>query len=116
MDSQELSFCPPLDYGGPVDLPKRNKGVDWLNKSIWEHFRTLVSEFPQNLALDDGKNQLSYLQVEARVIKLVAGLNGLDSDRPVAIVLPYSVYYPMAMLACLAAGIPYLPFDSHIPS
>ncbi len=112
---QPLGFVPPLDFGGPVALPKMQLGSDWLEKSVWEHFQVQVAAFPTKVAVSDGSTQLTYWELEEGARKLRQGLSGLDPTRPIALLLPNSVYFPMSMLACLAAGIPYLPIDIHTP-
>jgi acyl-coenzyme A synthetase/AMP-(fatty) acid ligase len=113
---QPLNFVPPLDFGGPVALPKMQVDADWLEKSVWEHFQAQVAAFPNKVAVSDGTKQLTYLELEEGARKLWQGLAGLDPSLPVALLLPNSVYFPMSMLACLAAGIPYLPLDMHTPA
>jgi acyl-coenzyme A synthetase/AMP-(fatty) acid ligase/acyl carrier protein len=112
---QPLGFVPPLDFGGPVALPKTQLGSDWLEKSVWEHFQVQVAAFPTKVAVSDGSTQFTYLELEEGARKLWQGLSGLDPTRPIALLLPNSVYFPMSMLACLAAGIPYLPLEIHTP-
>ncbi|HEY0107322.1 MAG TPA: non-ribosomal peptide synthetase, partial [Rhizomicrobium sp.] len=68
------------------------------------------------IAVDDGAAALSYGDVLAAAAALAHRLvRDTAPDAPVGILLPSSVDFPVAMLACLAAGRMFVPLDLHYP-
>jgi non-ribosomal peptide synthetase component F/thioesterase domain-containing protein/acyl carrier protein len=107
----------PLDWNGPTGRIFIEFGDDDLDRSIIDHFEHVARRHRDRIALTDLRTSVSFAQ-------LWDGLSGLAEtitaqSRPgelVAILLPPNPMFPLAMLACLAAGRPFLALDPHYPS
>jgi non-ribosomal peptide synthetase component F/thioesterase domain-containing protein/acyl carrier protein len=107
----------PLDWNGPTDRTFLEFGDDDLDRSIIDHFERVARRHPDRVAITDLDMSVSFAQ-------LWDGLSGLAEtisaeSRPgelVGILLPPGAMFPLAMLACLAAGRPFLALDPHYPS
>ena len=106
----------PLDWNGPTSrIFSRFRDED-LNRPIIEHFERVARRHPSRIAVSDADTSLSYAE-------LWDGLSGLaeiiaTETKPgdlVGIALPASSMFPLAMLACLAAGRPFVALDPHYP-
>ena len=106
----------PLDWNGPTRrVFTRFRGQD-LDRPIIELFERMVRRDPDCVAIKDADASLSFAQVWS-------GLSGLAQTIAadtapgdlVAILLPACPMFPLAMLACLAAGRPFLPLDANYP-
>jgi len=106
----------PLDWNGPTSRVFTRFQDDDLNRPIIEHFERVARRHPNRIAVTDSDTSLSYAEVWN-------GLSGLaeiiaTETRPgelIGIVLPTSSLFPLAMLACLAAGRPFVALDPHYP-
>ena len=107
----------PLDWNGPTDRPFiRLRDAD-LERPIIDHLERVARRQPERTALTDCERRLSYGA-------LWDGLSGLaetigDETRPgelIAILLPAGALYTLAMLACLAAGRPFVALDPAAPA
>ena len=80
-------------------------------------FLDTVRRHPQRIAVDDGQAMLSYTELADRARVLAARLQAAGStrDTPVAVLLPRSNDYLVAIVACLLAGAAYLPLDPALP-
>jgi non-ribosomal peptide synthetase component F/thioesterase domain-containing protein/acyl carrier protein len=106
----------PLDWNGPIRrIFTRFRDQD-LNRPIIEHFERVARRHPNRIAVTDSDTSLSYAE-------LWDGLSGLaetiaTETKPgdlIGIVLPTNSMFPLAMLACLAAGRPFVALDPHYP-
>ncbi|MEN2397417.1 non-ribosomal peptide synthetase [Pseudomonas halotolerans] len=77
----------------------------------------LALHTPNAIALTDGRQQLSYGQLQARVDSMAQGLKqqGVGAGSIVALALPRSVDLVIAMLASWRLGAAYLPLDVQWP-
>jgi amino acid adenylation domain-containing protein len=106
----------PLDCNGPTSRVFTRFCDEDLNRPIIEHFERVARRHPTRIAVTDSDTALSYAE-------LWAGLSGLaetiaGETKPgdlIGIVLPTSSMFPLAMLACLAAGRPFVALDPHYP-
>jgi non-ribosomal peptide synthetase component F/thioesterase domain-containing protein/acyl carrier protein len=106
----------PLDWNGPTSRVFTRFRDEDLNRPIIEHFERVARRHPNRIAVTDSDTSLSYAE-------LWDGLSGLadtiaTETKPgdlIGIVLPTSSMCPLAMLACLAAGRPFVALDSHYP-
>ena len=104
----------PLDWNGPTERPFRELGPD---RRVIDHFERVVRLHPDRAAVTDSDTSVSYAQ-------LWNGLSGLAETiraetKPgelVGILLPLCTLSPLAMLACLAAGRPFVALDAHYPT
>ncbi|HEV2986366.1 MAG TPA: non-ribosomal peptide synthetase, partial [Vicinamibacterales bacterium] len=106
----------PLDWNGPTSRVFTRFRDDDLNRPIIDHFERVTRQHPNRIAVTDSDTSLSYAE-------LWDGLSGLAETiaaetKPgdlIGIVLPTSSMFPLAMLACLAAGRPFVALDPHYP-
>src|SRR5882762_8183288 len=106
----------PLDCNGPISRVFTRFRDEDLNRPIIEHFERVARRHPNRIAVTDSEISLSYAE-------LWDGLSGLAETiaaetKPgdlIGIVLPTSSMVPLAMLACLAAGRPFVALDPHYP-
>jgi acyl-coenzyme A synthetase/AMP-(fatty) acid ligase len=107
----------PLDLDGPTDIPFEPFDDRTIEGSIIARFEEIVSRYPTRTAIDDGETRLTYAEVWriaghlARQVERV-----VPGGRPVAVVLPNATLSPVAALACLAVGRPYVPIDLDYPA
>jgi amino acid adenylation domain-containing protein len=115
----------PLDWNGPTGRPFCEFGVDWgprlgeedPDRSIIDHLERVSRRHPDRVALTDSDTSVSYAQ-------LWDGISGLAEticaeSKPgelIGILLPACPMSPLAMLACLAAGRPFVALDTSYPS
>ncbi|MBL8548938.1 MAG: AMP-binding protein [Hyphomonadaceae bacterium] len=117
---ERLSWLPtsphPLDWMGPVSRAFRAFPDEDLERPILELVGRAAQAGPDRPAVSDGRARLSYGELWESVPRLAAAIGGRTrAGELVAIVLPSSVQIPVAMLACLAAGRPFLMLDAHAP-
>ncbi len=106
----------PLDWNGPTSRVFTRFRDEDLNRPIIEQFERVARRHPNRIAVTDSDTSLSYAE-------LWDGLSGLaetiaTETNPgdlIGIVLPTSSMCPLAMLACLAAGRPFVALDPHYP-
>ena len=104
----------PLDWNGPDGRAAAPFGD--LDTPIAERFRAVAQAFPDRVALDDGVRTITYREALHSVLTLAALIASQTApDDLVGILLPGSVDFPLAMLACFAAGRLFVPLDSHYP-
>ena len=106
----------PLDWNGPVDRPFARFDEPALHRPIIEHFARAARQYRDQIAVRDAHITLTFGE-------LWDGLSGLAETlaadtRPgdlIGILLPACALFPLAMLACLAAGRPFVALDPHYP-
>jgi acyl-coenzyme A synthetase/AMP-(fatty) acid ligase/thioesterase domain-containing protein/acyl carrier protein len=106
----------PLDWNGPTNRMFRKFHDEDLNRPIIEHFERVARRHRNRIAVSDSETSLSYGE-------LWDGLSGLaetiaNETKPgdlIGIVLPTGSRFPLAMLACLAAGRPFVAMDPQCP-
>ncbi|MBV9829686.1 MAG: non-ribosomal peptide synthetase [Alphaproteobacteria bacterium] len=107
----------PCDLNGPVERAYRPFDRRQIERPIFELFGDTVARQPDHVAIDDGGGQLTYRQVydgASRLARILVRLGG--ERRPVGVLLPNDASYPVAVLACLAAGLPCVVLDSYYPA
>jgi amino acid adenylation domain-containing protein len=106
----------PLDWNGPVDREFAPFAARDLETPIFTLFERAARRFADNLAVADSRTHLSYGEMLARVHALAARIMaGTAPGELIGILLPACAEFPVAMLACLAAGRPFVPLDLHYP-
>ncbi len=106
----------PLDWNGPVDRPFTRFPDSALDRPIIEHFEQAARRYRSRIAIRDADTALTYGE-------LWEGLSGLadtlaadsKSGELIGILLPASPMSALAMLACLAAGRPFVALDPDHP-
>ena len=107
----------PLDWNGPTSRMFRKFRDEDLDRPIIDHFERMARRYPNRIAVTDSDTSLSFAE-------LWDGVSGLAETiaaetRPgnlIGIVLPTCSMFPLAILACLAAGRPFVAIDPHYPS
>lgn len=103
-----------LDWNGPAD--RAFAPIADLSLPIAERFRAVAQAFPGRVAVADGESSITYKEALQQVDALAARLAGETApDDLVGILLSASIEFPIAMLACLAAGRLFVPLDLHYP-
>lgn len=106
----------PLDWNGPTNRPFVSFDSHHLALPVAEHFETVARRNPKKIALDDGASRLTYDAVSPLVRDLASRVaQDTSSGDLVGILLPTSVSFEIAVLACLLAGRPFAPLDLHYP-
>jgi amino acid adenylation domain-containing protein len=106
----------PLDWNGPTGRTFIRFADEDLDRPIIDHFERAARRHPDRVAVTDAASSLSYAE-------LWDGLSGLaetiaaetEPGDLVAIVLPTCSMFPLAILACLAAGRPFVALDPSYP-
>jgi non-ribosomal peptide synthetase component F/thioesterase domain-containing protein/acyl carrier protein len=106
-----------LDWNGPKSRVFTEFRDHDLDRPIIDHFERVARRHPNRIAVTDTAMSLSFAE-------LWNGLAGLAETiaaetRPgdlVGIVLPACSMFPLAILACLAAGRPFVVLDPHYPA
>jgi len=107
----------PLDWNGPVARPFNPFAADDLDVPIVELVARVVHRSPDRTAVSDGTGSLTYAALWSRALALAETIE--LRTRPgdlVALLLPAEVVFPVALLACLAAGRPFLALDPNNPA
>lgn len=106
----------PLDWNGPTNRIFTAFRDEDLDRPIIAHFELAARRYLDRTAVSDSDTSLSFAQ-------LWAGLSGLAENieaetKPhdlIGIALPACSMFSLAMLACLAAGRPFVAIDPHYP-
>src|SRR5262245_10806558 len=107
----------PLDQDGPVDIPFERYTDDWLERPIFERFAYVVDRHGDRVAVDDGLARYTYRELMRSVTHLARRIDAVTPlQAPVGILLPNCALVPIAALACLAAGRPFVPMDCNFPA
>ena len=106
----------PLDWNGPTRRSFKEFRAEDLDRTIIAHLECAVRRYPNHVAVTDAKTSLSFAEIWD-------GLSGLaetigSETRPgdlIGIALPACSTFPVAALACLAAGRPFIALDPLYP-
>jgi acyl-coenzyme A synthetase/AMP-(fatty) acid ligase/thioesterase domain-containing protein/acyl carrier protein len=106
----------PLDWNGPADrLFTRFRDRD-LQRPIIEHFERVASRQPGGIAIRDADTALTFGELWDGVSGLAEILAAETKPGDlIGILLPACPMFPLAMLACLASGRPFVALDTHYP-
>ena len=106
----------PLDWNGPADrLFTRFRDQD-LQRSIIEHFERVARRQRGRIAVRDAETALTFGELWDGVSGLAETLGAETKPGDlIGILLPACPMFPLAMLACLAAGRPFVALDTHYP-
>jgi non-ribosomal peptide synthetase component F len=90
---------------------------DWLERPLIDRFQQVAARHGRKLAVDDGVTRLTYSELRSAVFRLARHIvAAVPIGRPVGILLPNGARFPIAALACLAVGRPYVPVDPTYPA
>jgi acyl-CoA synthetase (AMP-forming)/AMP-acid ligase II/thioesterase domain-containing protein/acyl carrier protein len=106
----------PLDLGGPVDRPFNRMGVEFACVPAITHLDAVAKRFPNNVAISDDTRQITYSDFLIRVLTLAQAIAAVAPEgRAVGLLLGHSIWHPIAMLACMAAGRALVPLNPRDP-
>src|SRR5437667_8814000 len=106
----------PLDHDGPSEIPFESWNDRRIDRSIVEIFNEVAARYGDKLAVVDDGTRLTYRALQSASLHLARRIDALvPAGRPVGILLPNNALFPLAALACLAAGRPYVPIDPSYP-
>ena len=106
----------PLDFGGPIDDTFDRFDDSWIERPIMERFEEIAVRYATRPAVGDSSNTWTYAELRRWAYRLAEGVTNVAAGRPVGILLPHDARMPVAALACLAAGCPYVPIDLKYPA
>ncbi|HEV2562578.1 MAG TPA: non-ribosomal peptide synthetase [Rhizomicrobium sp.] len=105
-----------LDWNGPGARAFVPFDAKDLGRPIIALFESAARGHADRIAIDDGRVRLTYREAAGIVHRLAARIAAqIRPGELVGILLPVSVEFPLAMLACLAAGRVFVPLDLHYP-
>ena len=106
-----------IDHDGPTDIRFEQFDDAWIERPISSIFDDVAARHGDKLATVDETTRLTYRQLQRASRHLARRIDGLvPAKRPVGILLPNNALFPLAALACLTAGRPYVPIDPTYPS
>lgn len=106
----------PLDMGGPIDRPFDRMGPDFADVPAIVHLRAVATKFADRVAVSDAGHQITYSQFLAKVLTLAQAIaTAIPEGQAVGSLLRNSVWQPIAMLACMAAGRILVPLNPRDP-
>jgi non-ribosomal peptide synthetase component F/thioesterase domain-containing protein/acyl carrier protein len=106
----------PLDWNGPVDRPFTPVRDEDLQRPVIEHFERIARRRRGRIAVSDANTALTFGELWDAASGLAETLGA--ETRPgdlIGILLPACPMFPVAMLACLASGRPFVALDPHNP-
>lgn len=86
--------------------------------TVVDQIEKIALESPDNIAVTDGKQQLSYAELNQQANQLARYLKAsctTEADSVIAIALPRSIGYLIAKLAVLKSGAAYVSLDTDYP-
>ena len=106
----------PLDWNGPASRIFTEFRDEDLDRPIFALFERVARQYPNRVAATDSENSLSFAQMWAGVSGLAERIEAeTKPGELVGIGLPAGAMFCPAMLACLAAGRPFVAIDPHYP-
>ncbi len=106
-----------LDFQGPTEIAFRRFQKDWLTRPVFHIFEDIVRMYPDKVAIRDGARQLTYQEVYHWALTVAQAIKpNIIQGEPIGIALKNDAFFPIAMLAALAIGCPYVPLDISFPA
>jgi non-ribosomal peptide synthetase component F/thioesterase domain-containing protein/acyl carrier protein len=106
----------PLDSNGPTSRTFTRFRDEDLDRPIIDHFERVVRRHRNRIAVKDSATSLTYAELWNGVSGLAETIAAETKPGDlIAIALPMCSMFPLAMLACLAAGRPFVALDPHYP-
>ncbi|MFI7021034.1 amino acid adenylation domain-containing protein, partial [Streptomyces sp. NPDC050164] len=104
--------------GAGGESPLRACGESPADATALDLFAEQVERVPHAVAVECGDHALSYAELDARAERLARTLeaHGAGAERAVAVALPRSVEFVVAMVAVWKAGAAFLPVDEDYPT
>ncbi|MER9745061.1 AMP-binding protein [Mesorhizobium sp. M0187] len=106
-----------LDQGGPVWRRYRQMGAKFADIPIFDHLGDVARRHPDKLAISDGANRLTFSELFRAVETLATHIAAVVPEgQAIGILQANSAWYPVAMLATMAAGRPSVPLNTRDPA
>src|SRR5579864_4761923 len=107
----------PIDHDGPTDIAFSPFDDAWIERPISSIFNEVVARHGDKIATVDETTRLTYRELQRAALHLARRIDALvPPGRPVGLLLPNNALFPVAALACLAVGRPYVPIDPTYPA
>jgi amino acid adenylation domain-containing protein len=107
----------PLDWNGPKNRIFTEFRDEDLDRPIIAHFERVARRYPNRVAVTDSDRSLSFAEVWDGLLGLAEHIEAETKPGDlIGIMLPTSSMFSVAILACLAAGRPFVAIDPHYPS
>jgi amino acid adenylation domain-containing protein len=106
----------PLDWNGPTGRTFVRFREEDLDRSIIDHLERVARRHRDRIAIADSNASLSFGQLWDGLSGLAEAITaGTQRGELIGILLPAYPMFPLAVLACLAAGRPFVALDTHYP-
>jgi acyl-coenzyme A synthetase/AMP-(fatty) acid ligase/thioesterase domain-containing protein/acyl carrier protein len=106
----------PLDWNGPANRPFTRFRDQELQRPIIEHFDRVACRQRDAIAIREADAGLTFGELWDGVSGLAETLAAETKPGDlIGILLPACPLFPLAMLACLASGHPFVALDTHWP-
>ncbi|UII24645.1 amino acid adenylation domain-containing protein [Fulvivirga maritima] len=117
IDISEISMLSKPEHNWSVSVFNRTESDYPEGKLIHELFEDQVKLNPDNVALECDDLLVSYAELNERADSLSLSLrkNGVEGNEVVAVLLPRSIEFVVAILGVLKAGCCYIPLDDEMP-
>jgi acyl-coenzyme A synthetase/AMP-(fatty) acid ligase/thioesterase domain-containing protein len=87
-----------------------------IERPLIERFLSIAARYGDKVAVSDEVTCLTFDQLRRAALHLAYRICcTFPAGKPVAVLLPHNALFPLAALACLAAGRPYVPLDCSYP-
>jgi non-ribosomal peptide synthetase component F/thioesterase domain-containing protein/acyl carrier protein len=107
----------PIDWNGPTSRMFRKFHHNDLERPIIDHLECVASRHRNRIAVTDSDTSLSYGEVWDGLSRLAETIAAETKPGDlIGISLPTCSMFPLAILACLAAGRPFVAMDPHYPA
>jgi non-ribosomal peptide synthetase component F/thioesterase domain-containing protein/acyl carrier protein len=107
----------PLDWNGPVSRPFTRFGFEDLERPIIAHFERVVLRQRGRIAIRHADAALTFGELWDGVSGLAETLAAeTKAGDLIGILMPACPMFPLAMLACLASGRPFVALDTRYPA
>ncbi len=115
---QTIPLIPPLDYKGPEHLSFEAFPIINLEVAIARLFADRVARQPDRIAIVDGSSSCTYAQLMTQTRQIAQAIRAckLPPGAPIGLWMEKSATAIAALLAVLAEGHPYVPFDLAMPA
>ena len=107
----------PIDLGGPAHIAYERFTNEWIESPFIARFEHIAQQYGNHLAVDDGQTRLTYAELREATYRLAQLIeSATPAGKPVGVLLTHDARFPLAALACLAAGRFYVPIDAKHPA
>lgn len=104
-----------LDLGLPASAPTRYPAIR-SDRPIFEQFQAMAMVRGEAAAVDDGEQALSYIALMQGALRLSAAVAAANPHRAaIGIAVKTAAWLPLAILAALRAGAPFVAVDTRDP-